>query len=50
MSYLSSFLSRWSKSYNSLERMLTLDPKYNIAWCDSFPTTISIFGIHISQA
>jgi hypothetical protein len=50
MSYFSSFLSRSSKSYSSLERMLTLDPKSKIARCDYFPTSISIFGIQISPS
>jgi hypothetical protein len=43
MSHFSIFLSRSSKSYNSLEMILTLYPKSNMAWCDSFLTSISIF-------
>jgi hypothetical protein len=43
-------LSRSSKSYNYLERILTLDPKSNIAWCDYFPIVTNIFGIQTSAS
>jgi hypothetical protein len=38
-----------SDSYNSLDKMETLDPRSSMAWCVSFPIVTNTFGIHASQ-
>jgi hypothetical protein len=42
ISHFSIFLSRSSKSYNYLDRTLTL-PRYNIAWYVSFTIVINLY-------